>query len=379
MTEHRTHRNGLIAIWACGVVLAAAAVCADEPVPVAPEPSASAAPADVQRLRVGVMPIASAVDWTGDQPVGVMIDIWENLAGRLGVETEFLRADTFPSLLELATSGKVDVALGPIAVTEDRERMLDLTHPIFHSGLRIAVRQRNETGFLSAVQSMISWRLLELLGIVVSLALISGHLLWWFERGRNDHSFPTAYPRGVGEAIWWIMSTIITGGCDDKHVDSLLGRGLAFAWMVGGIGLIAAFTSVLTATITADRVTGTIHGPRDLAGRVVGVQAAAVTDSVMRQRGAIPQEFPSINAALDALELGMVEAVVSENQQLMFLVSQSGRGLIRLVGPVFESFDFGLGLPAGSALREPLNTAILRMREDGSLNRFIEERLGKHE
>jgi polar amino acid transport system substrate-binding protein len=175
------------------------------------------------------------------------------------------------------------------------------------------------------------------------------------------------------------MSTIMTGGCDDKHVDSLLGRGIAFAWMVGGISLIAAFTSVLTATMTADRVTGTIHGPRDLAGRVVGVQAAAVTGPVVRQRGAIPQEFPSINAALDALALGMVEAVVSENQQLMFLVSQASRNSLRLVGPVFESFDYGLGLPPGSPLREPLNTAILRMREDGSLGRFIEEWFGKHE
>jgi polar amino acid transport system substrate-binding protein len=319
------------------------------------------------------------VDWTGDRPVGVMIDVWENLAGRLGAETEFVRVDAFPALLDLATSGKADVALGPIAITEDRERMLDLTHSIFHSGLRIAVRQRNETGFLSAVRSMISWQLLELVGIVVALALISGHLLWWFERGSNDHSFPTAYPRGVGEAIWWIMSTIITGGCDDKHVDSVLGRGIAFAWMVGGISFIAAFTSVLTATITADRVTGTIHGPRDLAGRVVGVQAAAVTGPAVRQRGAIPQEFPSINAALDALAFGMVEAVVSESQQLMFLVSQPNRSSIRLVGPVFESFDYGLGLPAGSPLREPLNTAILRMREDGSLDRFIEEWLGKHE
>ena len=363
----------VLLVMAFGV---AAGSAADETAPVAPEP---ASPAAVQRLRVGVMPIATAVDLKAARPKGVMIDIWEDLAGRLGVETEFVRATTFTDLLALLTSGKADVVLGPIAITEDRERIIDLTHPIFHSGLRIAVRQRNETGVLAAVRSMISWQLLELAGLVAALALISGHLLWWFERGRNDHSFPAAYPRGVGEAIWWIMSTIITGGCDDKHIDSVLGRILAFAWMAGGIGLIAAFTSVLTATITADRVTGTIHGPRDLAGRTVGVQAAAVTGPAVQQRGGIPQEFTTINDALDALALGMVEAVVTENQQLMFLVTQGSRSNIRLVGPVFESFDYGLGLPSGSPLREPLNTAILRMREDGSLERFIDDWLGKHD
>jgi ABC-type amino acid transport substrate-binding protein len=46
---------------------------------------------------------------------------------------------------------------------------------------------------------------------------------------------------------------------------------------------------------------------------------------------------------------------------------------------MFESFDFGIGLPAGSPLREDLNTAILRMREDGTLERIKEEWFGRHE
>jgi ABC-type amino acid transport substrate-binding protein len=87
----------------------------------------------------------------------------------------------------------------------------------------------------------------------------------------------------------------------------------------------------------------------------------------------------SIHEALDALALGMVEAVVGENQQLMYLTNQSNRRNIRLVGPIFDSFDYGIGLPAGSPLREDLNTAILRMREDGTLDRIKEEWLGKHD
>lgn len=341
------------------------------------------APADEaprpERLRVAVTPIASAVEWDGDRPVGVMIDIWEDLAGRLGVETEFVAVPSVAALLEVLPDGRADVVLGPVAITEDRERIMDLTHPIFHSGLRIAVRQRNESGLLAAVWPMLSWPLLELVAVVAALALLSGHLLWWFERRGNERSFPAPYLKGLGEAIWWIMSTIITGGCDDKHVDSLLGRAIAFTWMAGGIGLIAAFTSVLTATMTAERVTGTIHGPRDLIGRTVGVQASGAIIPLLRQRGCLPQEFATLHDALDSLALGLVEAVVSESQQLMFLVSRAKYGSIKLVGPVFESFDFGLGLSPGSPLREPLNTAILRMREDGTLARLIDEWLGRHE
>jgi ABC-type amino acid transport substrate-binding protein len=38
-----------------------------------------------------------------------------------------------------------------------------------------------------------------------------------------------------------------------------------------------------------------------------------------------------------------------------------------------------LGLPSNSPLREDLNTAILRMREDGTLERLKEQWLGRHD
>ena len=346
---------------------------------VAAEPGAAVPAAVSQRLRVAVAPLASAVEWDGDQPTGVVIDIWRDLEKRLGTETDFVRVDTFKRLLETLTSGEADVALGPFAITEERERIFDLTHPIIHSGLRIAVRQRDESGFLSALRSLFSWQLLQLLGTVLLLALASGHLLWWFEHRGNPESFPPQYPRGMWEAIWWIASTVVAGGCDNKHVASGLGRTIAFAWMVGGIMLLAAFTSVLTATLTAEQVAGNIHGPKDLAGRTVGCQEAAVTVKEVRRRGGISREFSKLKEALDALGRDELDAVVGENQQMMFLLNQPDRQSLKLVGPIFESFDYGLGLPNGSPLREPLNTAILRMREDGTMDRIREQWLGRHD
>ena len=79
------------------------------------------------------------------------------------------------------------------------------------------------------------------------------------------------------------------------------------------------------------------------------------------------------------LRADVVEAVVGENHQLMALVNRQGRGVLRLVGPVFDSFDYGFGLPTGSPLREPLNAAILQMREDGTLERTLDSWLGNHE
>ena len=330
-------------------------------------------------LKVAIAPIASAVEWQNDQPTGAMIDIWKEVSRRLVISSEFIRVKTFVELMDMVREGKADVSLGPLAITEEREKMFDLTHPVFHSGMRIAVRQRNESGLLPAVRSMLSWKLLQLIGLAVALGVVSGHLLWWCERGRNPRSFPPDYPRGVGEAIWWIISTIVTGGCDDKHVDGPLGRILALLWMIGGIGLIATFTSVLTATMTAERVTGMIQGPRDLAGRSIGCQEGSVTVQTIRQRGGFPQEYATILDAIDALELGMVDAVAGEAQTLMYVINESGRNEVKLVGPIFDSFDYGLALPTSSPLREELNAVILQLREDGTLTRIQETWLGVHD
>jgi polar amino acid transport system substrate-binding protein len=136
---------------------------------------------------------------------------------------------------------------------------------------------------------------------------------------------------------------------------------------------------VLTATMTAERVAGTIHGPRDLAGRTVGCQRANVSIQSSQEYGAIVQEFPTTREALDALALGMVDAVVDENLSLQFLLNDPNRRGIRIVGRMFDAFDYGLALPSGSPLREELNTAILRMREDGTLDRIKEKWLGRHD
>jgi len=345
----------------------------------APLEAEDAAASAEKPLRVGVTNLTAIVEWRGDRPEGPMIDVWNDLVRRLGLRAELVRIGTVAELIKAVEIGEIDVALGPLAITEERERTLDLTHPVFHSGMRIAVRQRNESGLLSAARSLLSWRLLEIAGALVGLAVVSGHVLWWFERGHNPRSFPPEYPRGVLEAMWWIASTIITGGCDDKHVDGPVGRILAFAWMVGGIALIAGVTSVLTATMTAEQVTGVIHGPRDLAGRSIGVQQAAVTKGCVQRRGGVPQEYPTLRDAIEALELGMVEAVVGETETLSHSVTDVGQGRLKVIGPIFDPFDFGIALPHGSPLREQLNTALLQMREEGTMERIREWWLGKHD
>ena len=52
-----------------------------------------------RQLRVAIAPIATAVEFSGDKPYGAMIDIWEELARRLGLSTDYVRKPTFMDLM----------------------------------------------------------------------------------------------------------------------------------------------------------------------------------------------------------------------------------------------------------------------------------------
>jgi len=332
-----------------------------------------------ETLRVGVAPVGVTLQIVDGKPTGPSVELWEDMALRLGIVTDYVVTDSIVEGLAGVRNGEVDLFLGPVAMTREREEIFDFTHSVFHSGLRIAVPNTDDDSWLGPLSILLTRGALQLLAGLVLLTVLVGHVLWWLERGVNEKSFPRDWRHGVWEGTWWGISTLIASGCDDKHVDTVPGRILATAWMLVGTVLIALFTGSLAATLTAERIGGAIHGPRDMAGRVIGTQATGVSGPVIRARGGIVTEYRTLDEVFEAADEGDVEAVVAENHTLRHAISRPGRSDYRLVGPVFESFDFGIVVPAGSTLRERLNGAILTMKEDGAIDTIVDRWLGTSE
>ena len=339
----------------------------------------SAAADGAETLRVGVAPVGLTLQIVDGQATGPSVDMWNDMSLRLGITTEYVVTDSIVEGLAGVRTGEVDLFLGPVAMTREREEIFDFTHSVFHSGLRIAVPKTDDDSYLGPLSILLTRGALQLLAGLVLLTVLVGHVLWWLERGVNEKSFPRDWRHGVWEGTWWGISTLIASGCDDKHVDTVPGRILATAWMLVGTVLIALFTGSLAATLTAERIGGTIHGPRDMAGRLIAAQANGVSGQAIRARGGIPVELRTLDDVFAAADAGEVDAVIAENQTLRHAISRPDRSNYRLVGPVFESFDFGLVLPAGSPLRERLNAVILSMREDGAIDTIIDRWLGTAE
>jgi len=332
-----------------------------------------------QTIRVAVKPIEPFVIARDGRLSGFSIDVWEDVAREIGVETEYVVVSTVPEILEAVRDSKVDAGIAAITITSDREKVVDFSHVFYRSGLRVAVPAFSSPSWLTTASKFLSTDVLFLCVSLVCLTLLTAHLLWLIERGSNSDCFPATYVAGVGEAIWWSVATIITGGCESKAPVSLLGRLVAVAWMLGSIVLVATFTATLASQMTTASISGVIGGPDGLTNRSVAtVQGTVVVDALQELR-AVAVLCESIDLAISAASKGKAEAVVFDAPVLAYKIQNTPQCPVHLVGPVFKHQDYGIAVPPGSPLREKINRSLLAIGESGRLADLNKKWFGEKE
>ncbi len=74
---------------------------------------------------------------------GFDVDLWAEIAERIGVEYELKPMD-FNGLIPGLTTGNLDVALAAIFIKSEREKKIDFSHPYFRAGLKVMVQADNK-------------------------------------------------------------------------------------------------------------------------------------------------------------------------------------------------------------------------------------------
>jgi ABC-type amino acid transport substrate-binding protein len=86
----------------------------------------------------------------------------------------------------------------------------------------------------------------------------------------------------------------------------------------------------------------------------------------LRAQGVPFAEVAAIGEAYDMLARGSVQAVVYDAPVLRYYAAHAGKGQVQVVGPIFKPEKYGIALPPGSALRKPINEALLELMQDGA-------------
>ena len=280
---------------------------------------------------------------------GLAVELWERAADEVGLDYVYEKRD-LQGLLDGVARGELDVAVGALTITAERERRFDFTSPFFATGLGIAVPDR-AGGAAALLRSLWDVRLLwVLLALVVGVLLVS-YLVWRFER-RDPRNPEGRDPRW---SLWWAVITLI--GYDDTQPTSFAGRVVAVFWMVASVVGFSALTAVLTTVLTVSRLATNVEGPDDLYRVQVGSVPGSSAAAYLERRRIVFRGFPSLVAAMDALQAGELEAVVYDAPLLQFQALH--REGVRVLDARFDPQNYAFALPPASPLREPLNRALL--------------------
>ncbi len=324
-------------------------------------------PLDSRVLHVVVKPTIPFVFRDSGNLKGYSIDLLNLLSKDCGFTYTVDEVPTMSVLIDEVSKGKYDIGVGAISITQEREKVIDFTHPFFESGLQVMVRGSGETGTWATIKKVFTVELLGVVGVLIGIILVISHILWFVERKRNSENFPVNYKAGIAESIWWALSTLISGGCENKAPVGLAGRLVAFVWMLGAIGLTSFITASLASAMTVNTLSSDINGLSDLKGSSIATITGSSAESYLKKSGYNAVGEKKIEAAVEMLEKRKVRGVVFDSPMLNYYVATHPGSDLQVVGTIFENQNYGFALPLGSDLRKSINEALLKLQFSGAL------------
>ena len=335
------------------------------------------------KLKIAVTQISPFIMESNGEYSGFEIELWETIAKEIGASFEYEKHN-FQELIPLVVDKKVDVALGAITITKEREEIIDFSHPIFNSGLRILLsKNRTKIDVVGTIKAFSTqgWKqLIKPLLTLLVILLIFGNMMWFAERGTKVAS--TYFP-GIIEGIWLSIFTILGSssavGPAFYQVNSLLGKLTLVLGQLLNLVVLGIIIGEIAAFITTRKIRLNIEGLKDLQGKTVATVQDTTSESLLKKLGAIVVPVVKINQAYEKLKKNEVEAVVFDAPILIYYILNEGAGWAEVVGELFDKQDYGIIVQSKNPLREKINRAILAIQESGYYNTLYKKWFGEME
>jgi ABC-type amino acid transport substrate-binding protein len=335
-------------------------------------PAASAQP----ELVVGVYedPPFAMKDPRGDWR-GVAVSLWSEVARREGIRFRFEEGELEP-LLEALAAHRIDVVIGPLLITPHRAERFDMTSSFMHVSLAIATPPASWVSTLSGLGDLFNRRLLSTVSVLLGTLIAVAVVVWWLERHRNPAHFGGERMKGVGDAMWWSASTMTTVGYGDRTPITLWGRVVGVVWMFVSVVLVATFTATVSSELTVGQLRSDVRTLRDLSGRRVGVVDGSGADEYLDGLNVAAARYGSVEAGLNDLLQGRLDAFVDEWPVLRWAQNGSFAGRIAVIAQPQTRGYVGFALPLDSPRRRPIDVALLDVLDDPVWQDILNTELG---
>lgn len=328
-------------------------------------------------LTVAVSEISPMVMKVGKKYTGFEIELWEKIAEEAGLDNyRYQSYKTIKGVLSAIVLKKADLALAGATINAQREKTVDFSHPTLDSGLRIMVRKDTKKSIFGTAKSFFGGETKRILTLFVTLFVfifISGNAYWLAER---RVSVSMNYFPGIFESLWWTLVSITSVGYGDYSPTTWLGRAVGVGVILAGVLFIGFLIAEFSSFLTLKGMKLHISEYGDLAGKDAATVDGTTSIDALARIGARITAVKDIKEAYSLLERGSVEAVVFDGPTLLYRIKSERKGKFRISGGLFDPQAYGIIFQQTSDIRETINRAMLRLKENGSYDQICRKWFG---
>ncbi|TWB93837.1 amino acid ABC transporter substrate-binding protein (PAAT family) [Synechococcus sp. Ace-Pa] len=308
---------------------------------------------------------------------GLAIELWEDIAKDLNLQSNYRSYQTFRELVDATAASDIDIAVTNLTITKAREERIDFTQPWFDAGLRIMVRADQGVDIRAVIAGLMdsghfgayAWLAIIILGATLAVTL--------FDR-RFDPDFPKRWRDGIAESFYTVMSVATSGKpARRKSLTGWLGRIWAAAWLMCGVAVLSYITASVTSVMTMLSLNNQISNLSDLPGKTIGVFSGSTAEDYVREVGMMFQAFPSIESAVASLRKKDVAAIVADAPVLEYYQHNNPNSAVEVVGPIFEPDKYGFALNPGNPLTEAVTLELLEGKENDLIEKLRADYFGR--
>uniref|UniRef100_A0A4W5QET9 Glutamate receptor n=1 Tax=Hucho hucho TaxID=62062 RepID=A0A4W5QET9_9TELE len=287
--------------------------------------------------------------------------------------------------------GKADVAVAPLTITLVREEVIDFSKPFMSLGISIMIKKptKSKPGVFSFLDPLAYeiWMCIVFayIGVSVVLFLVSRFSPYeWhaedYEEGEQTNEF------GIFNSLWFSLGAFMQQGCDISP-RSLSGRIVGGVWWFFTLIIISSYTANLAAFLTVERMVSPIESAEDLAKQTEiaygTLDAGSTKEFFRRSKIAVFEKMWSYMKSADpsvfvkTTDEGVMRVRKSKGKYAYLLESTMNEYIEQRkpcdtmkVGGNLDSKGYGIATPKGSPLRNPVNLAVLKLNEQGLLDKL---------
>ncbi|XP_072483151.1 glutamate receptor 3 isoform X3 [Notamacropus eugenii] len=295
--------------------------------------------------------------------------------------------------------GRADIAVAPLTITLVREEVIDFSKPFMSLGISIMIKkpQKSKPGVFSFLDPLAYeiWMCIVFayIGVSVVLFLVSrfSPYEWHLEDNTEEPRDPQSPPDppnefGIFNSLWFSLGAFMQQGCDISP-RSLSGRIVGGVWWFFTLIIISSYTANLAAFLTVERMVSPIESAEDLAKQTEiaygTLDSGSTKEFFRRSKIAVYEKMWSYMKSAEPSVFTKTTAdgvarVRKSKGKFAFLLESTMNEYIEQrkpcdtmkVGGNLDSKGYGVATPKGSTLRTPVNLAVLKLSEQGILDKL---------